>query len=219
MTSCFVLAKRVRLEDFGAETMSGRVFISYSRAEPEPTQELAKYLTAEGYSVWWDTSLEPGQVFRDVIDRELDAADAVIVIWTPHSVASNWVIAEADHGARQNKLITVRTRNLESWRIPKPYNTYQTDIVDNRETILAAVRRVAGVARGAHRPVSQVFPAAAGDIRRPKSKEWRPSGEVAMAMIFIFGLLGLKFVSSDGTLVLGIICLLIAIAPIFSARR
>jgi hypothetical protein len=33
---------------------------------------------------------------------------------------------------------------LEPWRIPKPYNTYQADAVDNRSAVLAAVRRVAG---------------------------------------------------------------------------
>jgi hypothetical protein len=71
--------------------MPGRIFISYSKADPEPTRELADFLTAQGYSVWWDTNLTAGEVFREVIDRELDAADAVIVIWTAHSVASNWV--------------------------------------------------------------------------------------------------------------------------------
>jgi hypothetical protein len=124
--------------------MPGRIFISYSKADPEPTRALADFLTAQGYSVWWDTNLTSGEVFREVIDRELAAADAVIVIWTAHSVASNWVISEADDAARRGKLITVRTSDLEPWRIPKPYNTYQADLVDNRNAVLAAVRRVAG---------------------------------------------------------------------------
>ena len=126
--------------------MPGRVFISYSKAEPEPTRELADFLTSQGYTVWWDTNLTSGEVFRKVIDRELAAADAVIVIWSAHSVASNWVVSEADDAARRGKLITVRTGDLEPWRIPKPYNTYQADLVDNREAVLAAVRRVAGEA-------------------------------------------------------------------------
>jgi signal transduction histidine kinase len=124
--------------------MPGRIFISYSKAEPKPTQELADFLTAQGYTVWWDTNLTSGEVFREVIDRELDAADAVIVIWTVHSIVSNWVIAEADHAARRNRLITVRTEDLEPWRIPKPYNTYHSDIVDQTNLVLAAVRRLAG---------------------------------------------------------------------------
>jgi hypothetical protein len=124
--------------------MPGRIFISYSKADPEPTRALADFLKAQGYTVWWDTNLTSGENFRKVIDRELDAADAVIVIWTPHSVASNWVIAEADHAARQKKLITVRTKDLEPWRIPKPYNTYHADIVGERHAVLAALQRIAG---------------------------------------------------------------------------
>ena len=92
--------------------MQKRIFISYSKAEPKPTRELAEFLTAQGYTVWWDTNLTSGEVFREVIDRELAAADAVIVIWTAHSVASNWVISEADDAARRNKLITAAHRGL-----------------------------------------------------------------------------------------------------------
>jgi TIR domain len=80
--------------------MGKRVFISYSKSDPEPTRELADFLTARGYSVWWDTNLTAGEIFRKTIDREINAADAVIVIWTPHSVTSDWVVAEADHGAQ-----------------------------------------------------------------------------------------------------------------------
>jgi hypothetical protein len=49
-----------------------KIFISYSKATPEPTQRLAKLLNNNGYEVWWDTNLTAGEVFRDVIDRELD---------------------------------------------------------------------------------------------------------------------------------------------------
>jgi hypothetical protein len=131
--------------------VAGKIFISYSKNDPQPTRDVADFLKSKGYSVWWDTNLTAGEIFRDVIDRELDAADAVIVIWTPHSVASNWVLAEADHANRAKKLITLRTKDLDAWRIPKPYSTYHTDLFDNREAILAAVRRIipAGLLDGA----------------------------------------------------------------------
>jgi hypothetical protein len=137
--------RRTFLAAPGGMTMPKRIFISYSKADSEPTQELADFLSAEGYTVWWDTDLTSGEDFRRTIDRELDAADAIVVIWTARSIASNWVIAEADHGARRNRLITVRTRDLEPWRIPKPYNTLHTDIVDDRRAIAAAVQRLVGV--------------------------------------------------------------------------
>jgi hypothetical protein len=34
--------------------------------------------------VWWDINLTAGENWREVID----AADAVIMIWTPHSITS-----------------------------------------------------------------------------------------------------------------------------------
>jgi hypothetical protein len=60
----------------GAGTdVAGRIFISYSRQRPQPTRDVAAYLTSEGYSVWWDTKLISGDIFREVIVRELDAAE------------------------------------------------------------------------------------------------------------------------------------------------
>jgi TIR domain len=125
-------------------SVAGRVFISYSKQHPEPTRDIAAYLESQGYSVWWDTNLTSGEIFREVIDQELDAADAVIVIWTADSVDSDWVRSEAQHAVRQNKLIPLRTKDLDVWRIPKPYGELQTGIVDDREAILKAVRRVLG---------------------------------------------------------------------------
>jgi TIR domain len=98
--------------------MLGKIFISYSNQEPKPTRDVAALLTSAGYAVWWDTNLTPGEIFREVIDRELDEADAVIVIWTLHSVSSKWVLAEADHAERQGKLITLRTKDIETWTTP-----------------------------------------------------------------------------------------------------
>jgi formylglycine-generating enzyme required for sulfatase activity len=89
-----------------------------------------------------DTNLTSGEVFRDVIDRELDAADAVIVIWTPQSITSKWAIAEAEHADGDGKLIPLRTSDVDTRRIPKPYNTYHTAMVDDRAAILAAVQRL-----------------------------------------------------------------------------
>ncbi len=152
--------------------MPSRIFISYSKNEPTPAQNLARFLTSQGYSVWWDTNLTSGEVFRDVIDSELNAADAVIVIWTRHSVSSKWVIAEADHAARQNKLITVRSRDLEAWRIPKPYNTYQAGDADDRRAVLAAVQRLVGD------PAAPARKPAAGPAQYGKAK--RTSGAASM---------------------------------------
>jgi hypothetical protein len=131
------------------------IFISYSKQHPQTTRDVAAYLESEGYSVWWDTDLKAGERFGDVIDRELDAAKAVIVIWTARSVASDWVLAEAEHAHRDRKLIPLRARDLDARRIPKPYNILHTDVADDRAAILAAVKRLVGEPQ----PTTLILPA------------------------------------------------------------
>jgi adenylate cyclase len=67
------------------------VFISYVQARRELGQSLAKDLEASGFSVLWDTGLVPNQHFRKKIDAQLDAAAAVVILWTPEAVDSLWV--------------------------------------------------------------------------------------------------------------------------------
>ena len=43
------------------------VFISYAKADRPLALKLAAMLEAEGWKVWWDTSLIPGDDFRNEI--------------------------------------------------------------------------------------------------------------------------------------------------------
>jgi hypothetical protein len=142
--------------------VAGRIFISYSQKQPQPTRDIAAFLRAEGYSVWTDADLIPGDR-REVIDRELNAADAVIVILAGDSVASDWVISEAEHGRSHGKLIPLKTRDLTA-PIPKPFDAFHTSFVDDGPAILAAVRRAAG-----ERPPGAASPVA---IKRWSSLSW-----------------------------------------------
>jgi hypothetical protein len=79
------------------------VFISYAQSRRDLAEALAKDLEAEGLTVWWDIGLVPHQHFRKEIDAQLDAAGAVVILWTPESIGSLWVPSEADHALRQSK--------------------------------------------------------------------------------------------------------------------
>jgi hypothetical protein len=118
-----------------------RVFVSYAKSERDLTRAVVALLEAAGHTVWWDTELVSGETYRDALDRELDAADAVVVIWTPSSVRSSWVIAEADHGLRLDKLVPLRTDGLETWQIPKPFGTFHTELASDRDALIVAVNR------------------------------------------------------------------------------
>ena len=77
------------------------VFISYSRSHREFTRTLAKELEDKGITVWWDTDLIAGESFRERIIQELKACKAAIVIWTPDSVHSDYVLSEAERARKR----------------------------------------------------------------------------------------------------------------------
>jgi len=83
------------------------IFISYSREERPAARHFAESFEREGFTVWWDAVLRSGQTFDEVIEKELRAAKAVVVLWSPRSVASRWVRAEATLADRGNKLVPV----------------------------------------------------------------------------------------------------------------
>ena len=116
------------------------IFISYSKLEPGPTELLAQALVERGYRVWWDTSILTGDNFREVILQQLASARAVIVIWTGHSVGSDWVISEADRARASKKLIPVRTSAVRVHDIPPPFDRLQTDDVTNLARIVLSLK-------------------------------------------------------------------------------
>jgi hypothetical protein len=83
------------------------IFISYSKTDHALALKLSAFLEAEGWSVWWDKSLGAADLYRDEIMKQLAAARAVITIWTPNSIKSDWVRAEAGAAKAQGKLIPV----------------------------------------------------------------------------------------------------------------
>ncbi len=99
------------------------VFISYARADRETASALAGLLTNAGLSVWWDCSLRGGSTFHDEIERELNDATRVIVIWSPRSVSSHWVRDEAGVAQEQNKLSPL---TLEGQAPPLGFRSFHT---------------------------------------------------------------------------------------------
>ncbi|MGH2822429.1 MAG: toll/interleukin-1 receptor domain-containing protein, partial [Thermoleophilaceae bacterium] len=81
------------------------VFISYAREDRARAKRLAEALVARGLSVWWDREILAGQAFDDVIEAELERAKSVIVLWSKHSVVSDWVKGEATEARERGVLV------------------------------------------------------------------------------------------------------------------
>ena len=118
------------------------IFISYSKAYRAQTEQLAQALQERGFTVWWDTSLVPGDSFKDVIVAELSRAQAAIVIWTPDSVRSDWVYSEASRARARRMLIPVRHEKVTLEDIPPPFDALHTELLSNAEAIEAALAKL-----------------------------------------------------------------------------
>ena len=84
------------------------IFVSYSREDKDKVGPLVKALEGQGWSVWWDPEITPGDDFEALISQELGSARSVIVVWTPNSVGSRWVKGEARDAADRGVLAPVR---------------------------------------------------------------------------------------------------------------
>lgn len=95
------------------------VFISYSREDKERIERFARAIEAAGYRVWWDRDLPPHKSYDEVIGERIDAAKAVIVVWSPGAASSHWVRAEASRALDARKLVQA---SLEGTMPPLPFN-------------------------------------------------------------------------------------------------
>lgn len=64
------------------------IFISYARSTAVQAEQLGDALRALGYTVWRDDELPAHRAYADVIEAQLQAAKAVVVIWSADAVRS-----------------------------------------------------------------------------------------------------------------------------------
>ena len=103
------------------------VFVSYARSDKARVAPIVAAIEARGWSVWWDPEIEAGQQFDDQIEAELKAARAVVVVWTPTSVASRWVRGEAREAADRGTLVPAR---FDGAKLPMDVRAIHTTDLD-----------------------------------------------------------------------------------------
>ncbi len=140
-----------------------RVFLSYARADRKRALPLIAALEQAGISVWWDGLLEGGDSFLPTTEAALEAADAVVVLWSQTSVDSHWVRDEATRGRERQCLVPLRLDHS-----PPPLGFRQFQVIDlstwrgkaDAAPIAAAVRAIRGFSGQTHAHVP-VAPATA----------------------------------------------------------
>ena len=83
------------------------IFLSYKSEDRPRAKIIAEALEQQGYSVWWDMTIPPGKTFDEVIEKALDSAKCVVVLWSRKSVLSDWVKEEASVAVKRRILLPV----------------------------------------------------------------------------------------------------------------
>jgi hypothetical protein len=99
------------------------IFISYASEDRGPAGRLAAALESCGWSVWWDRHIVAGQAFDEAIERELERAKCAVVLWSRHSIASEWVKNEAAAAAERGVLVPAQ---IERVKLPLEFRRRQT---------------------------------------------------------------------------------------------
>jgi len=98
------------------------VFISYARSTAGQARAVAQALGVLGYDVWIDDELPSHRAYSDVIEEQLHAAAAVVVIWSNDAAKSEWVRSEANRARGDRKLVQIA---VEKTRLPMPFDQLQ----------------------------------------------------------------------------------------------
>ena len=68
------------------------IFLSYATDDRDRVRPLVEQLEARGYTVWSDTRIGVGSSFDREIQKQLDAAACVLVVWSELSVESEMAV-------------------------------------------------------------------------------------------------------------------------------
>ncbi len=113
------------------------VFISYSSKDVAQAEELEALFEKAGLTVWRDKKrLVPGGNYVFSIHDGIEQARRVVVLWSRHSIASDYVAAEAEYARGKKKLIPV---DIEPCEPKVPFNIQHRlplDIVKTAPEIL-----------------------------------------------------------------------------------
>jgi len=134
-----------------------KLFLSYARDDAPMATKLVSALERLGHEVWWDALIEGGARFSRSIDEALEAADAVVVLWSEHSTESDWVRDEAAFGRDRHRLVPL---SLDRASPPLGFRQIQTIDISRWHgradaPQFKAVARAISVALGAEVPAPE----------------------------------------------------------------
>lgn len=98
------------------------IFFSYASPDRARAETLKTWFEQAGWSVWIDREIELGLGWEAQIQRELDGARLVVVLWGPAARRSEWVQREALAAHESGRLLQIHATGLP---LLPPFDTIQ----------------------------------------------------------------------------------------------
>lgn len=127
------------------------IFISYANGDRERVAAIVAELEKLGWQgrIWWDRHIPPGETWEEVLERTLEAAGCVVVLWSKESVQSRWVKLEANYGVEKGMMIPailddvkipltfryIHAANLVGWRAAQANADWNSLIAQLRKKV------------------------------------------------------------------------------------
>jgi hypothetical protein len=109
------------------------VVVCFAQRDRRLALTLCDHLESQGWTVWWDRSLDPSHPPANETARQIAAARAVVAIWTETSARSQRVLAEARAAEKENKLVSAKAADFQQGDIPLPFRErHAVDVADGR---------------------------------------------------------------------------------------
>lgn len=112
--------------------MAYDIFLSYARQDTDKARQIKDLLEGLGLNVFFDTEgLDGGDVFPDILDRELKTAGAVVGVWSKHALTRPWVKIECDIGKTRGVLVPLQIEQISDLDRPAAFwNIQFADLSD-----------------------------------------------------------------------------------------
>lgn len=183
------------------------VFLSYARVDLAKAERVKGALEAAGVSVFFDVEgLDGGDVFPDVLDREVKTAGAVVSLWSPHSLSRPWVKQECSIGLKRKCLVPVAIEPLGELDVPVAFEGLQvidftgfhgrTDTAEWRQLMRALARTLKRPELLGEAPVAAEKPRA---VKAAKGGGVNPLliGFAVVAALMVGGIAAKQFFSTN----------------------
>lgn len=111
-----------------------KVFISYSRQDEALARKIVASLEEAGLSAWYDKrEIMPGDNWAEKIAKGLKESDAMVVLLTPHALASdsvrwdiNYALSEKAFNKRLIPVLVGDSEDFSPYNIPWIFNRLKT---------------------------------------------------------------------------------------------